>query len=180
MRILHNTINNRWQLDRKNAKTPNTRKNENRRHRIRNRITRRPTTSSRRQNPRHSHRTHENHQPHRTPSSTTTRRNMQRRNPKTLGRKLVRPATRTKRSPQRNGTTRLPLRPHRRSPRPNRPSKRRHTHPRRQTPQIPIRTKKTSTLMASQKRHFIITKRIITQRAPFHIWRILAIQCKNL
>jgi len=146
MYILHNTINNRCQLDRKTAKTTNKSQNENRRHRIRNRIPRRPAANRRRPNTLHSNRTHERHPPHRTPSTTRQSRNMQRRNPKTLGRKLVLHAARLKRSPQRNGTTRLPLRQNSRSPRANRLGERRHTHPRRKTTQIPIRPKKTPTI----------------------------------
>lgn len=145
MHILHNTIINRWKIARNPAKTPHTRKNENRRHRIRNRIPRRPTTSSRRPHTRHSHRTHENRQLHRAPATATTRRNMQRRNPKTLGRKLVLRATRFKRSPQRNGTQRLPLRPHSRSPRTNRFGQRRNPYASRKTATIPIRTEATAT-----------------------------------
>ncbi len=150
MHILHNTINNRCQLDRKTAKTTNKSKDENRQHRIRNRIPRRPTANRRRPNTLHRNRQTPKHQPnhrHRTPSTTTQSRNMQRRNPKTLGRKLVQPTKRTKRSPQRNGKKRLPLRPNRRSPRPNRPRQRRHPKPRRQTTPIPIRPKKTPRIM---------------------------------
>jgi len=143
MYILHNTIANRCELDRKTAKAANTREDENRRHRIRNRSPREPVADRRGSHTRNSHRTHERHSPHRTPSTTATRRNLQRRNPKTLGRKLVLRAARLKRSPQRNGTQRIPLRPHSRSPRPNRFGERWHTHARRKTTQIPIRTKKT-------------------------------------
>ena len=151
MCILHNTINNRCQLDRKTAKTTNKSKNENRRHRIRNRIPRRPTANRRRPNTDHSHRQTQKHPTNhsRRTTSTTQSRNLQRRNPKTLGRKLVFSATRLKRSPQRNGTTRLSLRPNRRSPRPNRPSQRRHPNPRRQTTPIPIRPKKTPIITSS-------------------------------
>jgi hypothetical protein len=147
---LHNTINNRCQLDRKTAKTTN--KSKNRRHRIRNRIARRPTANRRRPNPIHRHRQTKKHPTNcsrRTPTTTPQSRNMQRCNPKTLGRKLVLSAARLKRSPQRNGKKRLPLRPNRRSPRPNRPSQRRHPNPRRQTTPIPIRPKKTSTITSS-------------------------------
>ncbi len=147
MCILHNTINNRCQLDRKTAKTTNKSQNENRQHRIRNRIPRRPTANRRRPNTLHrNHKTQRHPTNHRKTSTTTQSRNMQRRNPKTLGRKLVQPTTRTKRSPQRNGKKRLPLRPNSRSPRPNRPRQRRHPKPRRQTTPIPIRPKKTPTI----------------------------------
>jgi hypothetical protein len=155
MHILHNTINNRCQLDRKTAKTTNKSKNENRRHRIRNRIPRRPTANRRRPNTLHSHRQTQKYSTihrRRTPSTPTQSRNMQRRNPKTLGRKLVLSTARIKRSPQRNGKKRLPLRPNRRSPRPNRPRQRRHPKPRRKTTTIPIRPKKTPTITKSLTR----------------------------
>jgi len=147
MYILHNTIANRCELDRKTAKAANQGKDENRRHRIRNRSPRRPATICCGQNTFYRNRKTQRHTPRRTPSTTTTRRNMQRRNPKTLGRKLVLRAARLKRSPQRNGTQRLPLRPNSRSPRANRPRQRRHINKRRKTTQVPIRTKKTTTVI---------------------------------
>ncbi len=148
MCILHNTINNRCQLDRKTAKTTNKGQNENRQYRIRNRIPRGSAANRRRPNTLHRNRKTQRHPTNRRrkTSTTTQSRNMQRRNPKTLGRKLVLHAKRTKRSPQRNGKKRLPLRPNRRSPRPHRPRQRRHPKPRRQTTPIPIRPKKTTTI----------------------------------
>jgi hypothetical protein len=149
MHILHNTINNRCQLDRKTAKTTNKSKNENRRHRIRNRIPRRPATNCRRPNTINCNRQTQKHTTNhgrRKTSTPTQSRNMQRRNPKTLGRKLVQPIKRTERSPRRNGKKRVPLRPNSRSPRPNRPSKRRYSKSRRETTPIPIRPKKTPTI----------------------------------
>ena len=147
MYILYNTIANRCELDRKTAKTANQGKDENWRHRIRNRIPRRPTAIRCGQNPLHRNRKTQRHTLNGKSRATAKSRNMQRRNPKTLGRKLVLRATRLKRSPQRNGTQRLPLRPHSRSPRSNRLGERWHPHPRRKTPQIPIRTKKTPTIV---------------------------------
>jgi hypothetical protein len=143
MCILHNTIANRCELDRKTAKAANQGKNEDRRHRIRNRSSRRPTAIRRGQNPLHRNRKTQRHTLNGKSRAAAKSRNMQRRNPKTLGRKLVLRAARFKRSPQRNGKKRLPLRPHSRSPRPNRLGERRHPYTRRKTTQIPIRTKKT-------------------------------------
>ena len=143
MCILHNTISNRCGLDRKNAKTPNKSKDENRRHRIRNRISRRPNPNRRRQNTLHSHRTHERRASYGTPSTTPTRGNMQRRHIETMGRKLVHHCPRLRRSTYGTGKKRLPLRPHRRSTRTNRSGERQHTHENRQAAQIPIRPKKT-------------------------------------
>ncbi len=116
MRILHNSIYNRCKLDTTTAKPTNTRKNENRRHRIRNRSPTRPNPNRRRPHPSHRHRPPQKHQPR--PNSRTTRiltksRNLPRRNPETLGRKLLHPTTRPRRSPHRTRTQRIPLRPHR-------------------------------------------------------------------
>jgi hypothetical protein len=156
MHILHNTINNRCQLDRKTAKTTHTREDENRRHRIRNRKPRRPAAIRCGQNTLRSNRKTQRHTLNGASSAAAQSRNMQRRNPKTMGRKLVRPAQRLKRSPQRNGKKRLPLRPHSRSPRTNRLSERRHTHARRQTTPIPIRPKTTPTITILIQIHQIL------------------------
>ena len=100
----------------------------------------------------HRHRTPKKHQPRpsrRTPSPPATSRNMQRRHPKTLGRKLVHRTTRLRRRPHRTRTQRLPLRPHSRSTRTRRLGQRQHTNTHRQTTQIPVRTKKTPNMILS-------------------------------
>ncbi len=127
MRILHNSIYNRCKFDTTTAKPAITRKNENRRHRIRNRSPTKPNPNRRRPNPRHSHRTPKKHKPRpssRTTSPTATRRNLQRRNPKTLGRKLFYRTQKPRPSSHRISQTRIPLRPNSSSPRASRFSKR--------------------------------------------------------
>ena len=113
MCILHNTINNRCQLDRKTAKTAHQSKDENRRHRIRNRKPRRSNPDSRRPHSRHRHRTHERCAPNRTTGTAAKSGNVQEPNPETLGRKLLQHPQRLRRSAQRTRQKRLPLRPNR-------------------------------------------------------------------
>ena len=55
-------------------------------------------------------------------------------------------------------STRLPLRPHRRSTRTSRPRQRQHTHTHRQTTPIPIRTKKTTNLSFPSAAKFQISR----------------------
>src|SRR3990170_8027255 len=146
MCILHNTISNRCQLDRKTAKTTNQSKDENRRHRIRNRISRRPTANRRRPHPHNRHRTNERHTPHRTPSTTAKGRNVQEPDTETLGRKLVQHTKRFRCCAQRTREERLPLRPNRSGACVGGFGQGKRAHENRQTTQVPVRAKETAAL----------------------------------
>jgi len=95
--------------DRKH-RTSNTPKNESRQPRIRNRMPTRPTRRISKTNTLNSHtvlkRTHDNT---RTTTASAKSRNLQRTHPRPLARRILFYSTWTRRRPQRNGTTRLPL-----------------------------------------------------------------------
>ena len=156
MCILHNTIINRCKLDTKPSKAPNQSQNENRRHRIRNRIPRGPTANRRRPHPRHSNRTHERHPTHRTPSSTAESRNLQELNPETVGGKVVQHSKRAGRGAHRTRQKRLPLRPHRSGPRIGRFGQRQRAYTYRKTTSVSVRPEKTSNIshQISMKHNF--------------------------
>ncbi len=82
-------------FDRNPAKTPHQSQNKNRRHRIRNRIPRRPNPNRRRTHPPNRHRPPQRHPTrprHRTSCTAAPSRNLQRGHPETVGGKLVQPA----------------------------------------------------------------------------------------
>ena len=142
MHILHNTIYNKGNNDDRKHRPANPPKNEGRQPRIRNRMPTRPTGRSSKTNTLHS-----NSLLKRTRTSTRTlpapakSRNMQKPHTAALDRRLVLIPTWARRSPQRNGTQRLPLRPHSSSPRTSRPHERRTTNKRRKTTTLPLRPK---------------------------------------
>ncbi len=159
MCILHNTISNRDPLDTKPAKTTHQSQNENRRHRIRNRKPRRPDTNRRRPHPPNRHRTTENHAARRrspTRLSAATCRNMPRRHPEALGRKLVQPATRAGRRAQRTRKKGISLRQNSSGPRTSGPSQGQCSNAHRQTTKIPIRTKKTAALGDETTKEYVL------------------------
>ena len=93
------------------------------------------------------------HQPRptrRTPNSPPTSRNMQRRHPKTLGRKLVQRTPRLRGRPQRTRTKRLPLRQNSRSARTRGLGERQHAHTNRQTTHDTNTPKKTANISPRQ------------------------------
>jgi hypothetical protein len=88
----------------------------------------------------------------RTPPSRAPRRNMQKPHPNALVRRMVRVPTGIRRSAQRNGTQRLPLRPHSSSPCTSRPSQGWIADQRRTTTTLPIHPKTTSLKLTTK--HF--------------------------
>ena len=146
MCILHNTIINRCQLDRKTAKTAHQSKDENRRHRIRNRKPRRPATDSRRPHTHHRHRTHERRTFYGTPSATAKSGNMQKPNPKALGRKLLQHPKRLRCRAHGTRQKRLPLRPNRSGTRAGGSGQGKRAHENRKTTQVPVCPEKTATI----------------------------------
>ena len=106
---------------------------------------RRPATRSRKTNPVHSNRILKRTHNHiRAPTPRAKSGNMQKPHTDALVRRMVRISTWTGGRPQRDGTQRLPLRPHRSSPRISRLGERRLTDPRRTAPTLPLRPKKTT------------------------------------
>jgi len=89
MCILHNTIINRCPLDTNPAKAANQSQDENRRHRIRNRISRGPAANRRRPHPRNSHGAPERHPTHRATNAATQSRDLQEYHTEVVGGKLV-------------------------------------------------------------------------------------------